>query len=252
MEISNAALYGKGVFTTISIQDCNPFLWKKHWKRLSDNSTKVAIDLSDFSENMIEEFLDEAIRENKVIDGRARITFSDKSESKIWARGNSQKTSLSIITGGLRPIADNFKLTVSPYPVNSHSPLAGVKSCNYLENIIALDEAKARAFDEAVRVNDRGTITSAAMANVFWLKDDQLHTPSLKTGCLAGTTREYVLENIDCREVEAGMDELDQADAIYLTSAGIGIIEVADFNGRNRLSRSHPINALWPIARNAG
>ena len=83
MEISNAALYGKGVFTTISIRDGKLFLWKKHWNRLIDNAAKVGIDLSEFSENTISDCLFEAVRGNKVINGRARITFLDKTESKI-------------------------------------------------------------------------------------------------------------------------------------------------------------------------
>ncbi|MEP6788123.1 MAG: aminotransferase class IV, partial [Acidobacteriota bacterium] len=124
--------------------------------------------------------------------------------------------------------------------------LAGVKSCNYLEKIIALDEAKARGFDEVIQVNERGFITSAVMANVFWLKDGVLHTPSLTTGCLPGTTREFVLENIECREIEATLDELNKADAIFLTSAGLGVTQVAEFGSRKIEKKDHPILDLLP------
>ena len=39
--VSSAALYGKGVFTTVAIKDKKAFLWEKHWRRLNDNAEKI-------------------------------------------------------------------------------------------------------------------------------------------------------------------------------------------------------------------
>ena len=247
---SSALLYGKGVFTTIAIRDGIPFLWEKHWRRLIENARKLEITVGGFSEDFVKSSLAGLIVENEKTDGRARITFLDTSSSNIWPTETTSKTSLLIMTGELRPVPENFRLTVSPYPINSLSPLAGVKSCNYLENLLALDEAKSRGFDEAIRVNERGQVTSGAMANVLWLKDDVLYTPSLKTGCLAGTTREYVLENLVAREVEATIDDLKSADAIYLTSAGLGVVRTVEFDYRTFNPTDHPIaRLLLPSAR---
>lgn len=247
--LSSAALYGKGVFTTVAILRCQPFLWEKHWRRLTNDSVKLGIDLTVFSESKIRESVEDLVKRKKLTNGRARITFFDMSSSKIWPFDSTANTSLLIMTGELRPVPENFRLTVSPFPINSLSPLAGVKSCNYLENILALDEAKARGFDEAVRVNERGEVTSGVMANVFWLMDDVLYTPSLKTGCLAGTTREFVLENLACGEVEATIDDLKTADAVFMTSAGLGVVQAAEFNSRRFTSTDHPITCLLPLTR---
>jgi branched-chain amino acid aminotransferase len=241
---SNISLYGKGVFTTVAIRDGRPFLWDKHWRRLCGNANTVGIDLFAFPEELIQNQLARSIENDSVQNGRARVTFFDESPSPIWPSEERAKTSLLISTGDVRSMPDNFQLTDSPYTVNSRSPLAGVKSCNYLEKLMAMDEARERGFDEAIQVNTRGNVTSATMANVFWLKDDQLYTPSLTTGCLPGTTREYVLENLECREVEAGIEELTFADAIYLTSAGLGITSVAEYNGRKLQDSPHPITQL--------
>ena len=51
--ISSAALYGKGVFTTLAVYNKKPFLWEKHWQRLIENANKIGIDLSDFSEESV-------------------------------------------------------------------------------------------------------------------------------------------------------------------------------------------------------
>jgi 4-amino-4-deoxychorismate lyase len=121
-----------------------------------------------------------------------------------------------------------------------------VKSCNYLEKIIAKDEAKQRGFDEAIQLNERGDVASACMANVFWRRSGKLFTPSLETGCLPGTTREFVLENIDCDEVALGIEELRTADEIFLTSAGLGVVQVAEFDGRKVQRNEHAIMKLVP------
>ena len=243
---SNSILYGSGVFTTVAIYGRKPTLWEKHWKRLANNSLKLDIDLSEYSVEKVRALLDATILENEIEEGRARMTFFDERLSPMWSSESAETTRLAIITGEKRLIVEPFRLAISPFPVNSRSPLAGVKSSNYLEQILSLDEAKGRGFHEAVRVNERGHVTSGCMSNIFWLKNDRLYTSTLATGCLAGTTREHVLENIECEEVEAEIGDLESADAIYLTSAGLGIVRVAEFDGRQLPDTRHPIQTLWP------
>lgn len=247
--LSSAALYGKGIFTTIAIYDCNPFLWKKHWRRLADNAAKLEIDLSDFSEGRTKQALEEIIRQNDVISGRARVTFFDESASDIWHFGGERKTSLLITTADFRPVPENFRITISPHRVLSLSQLASIKSCNYLDNIMAIEDANAKGLDEAIRLNERGEITSVCLANVFWLKDEKLHTPSLKTGCLAGTTRELILETLECEEVEENVENLHLAAAIFLSSAGLGVIQVRELQGKVLPTVDHPITQLIPKRR---
>lgn len=245
--ISKATFYGKGVFTTIGIYSGEPFLWQKHWLRLSTNARTLGIDLSEYGEAETRNALNKVIEANSIEKGRARITFFDESPSRIWSTYHETKTGLLITTADFRQLRDEFKLTVSPHRVNTTSPLAGTKSCNYLEHLLVFDEAKSRGFDEAIRLNELGEIASASMANVFWLKEGELFTPSLKTGCLGGTTREYVLENLECEQVEAGTEDLERADQIFLTSAGIGVAIVNDFDGRFLRTDHHPIMSLLPL-----
>lgn len=244
---SNILLYGKGVFTTIRIAREEPLFWDKHWTRLGRDSGKVGIDLSEFSETRVFEALKQEIASSGVSDGRARITLVDQRSGNIWPTETEQNTTMWILVGERRPLPSKFRITASPYRLNTFSPLAGIKSCNYLENLMAAEEAKNRGFHEAVRINERAEVTSAAMANVFWLKDGVLYTPSLATGCLAGTTREFILENLDCREVEAGIEELSSADAIYLTSAGLGIVAVDEFERCKLPKPPHQITKLLTL-----
>jgi branched-subunit amino acid aminotransferase/4-amino-4-deoxychorismate lyase len=230
---SAAALYGKGIFTTVAIYNSKPFQWEKHWQRLTVNAQKTGIDLVDFSRQPIEDSLAEIVAANKLVKGRARLTFFDESSSRIWQREQTFKTSFLIQTADFQSHPKKFRLTISPFVINSKSPLAGIKSCNYLENILALEDAKANGFDEAIRLNERGEIASAAMANLFWVKGKEIFSPSLKTGCLAGTMRAFFMENFAVSEIEVNINSLTEADAVFLTSAGLGIVKAESIDGHN-------------------
>lgn len=236
---ASAALYGRGVFTTVAVCGAKPFLPEKHWRRLKDNAEKLEIDLSDYDEKKVFDALDEISAANKLTNARARLTFFDETADGIWSFQSGRKTSLLITTADRRTISEYFRLTVSPFPVNSASPLADVKSCNYLEKLLALEEAKKRGFDEAARINERGEIVSACMANIFWMKNEEIFTAPIRAGCLSGTTREYLMEKFAVVEIEAGLDDLRKADAIFLTSAGIGAVQIRKFENRKYELRSN-------------
>ena len=66
--LSNGALYGKGVFTTVRVRTGKPLFWDKHSRRLIGNASKLGIDLTKFPENMIVEELYDLIDSNEMLD----------------------------------------------------------------------------------------------------------------------------------------------------------------------------------------
>ena len=247
---ASAALYGRGVFTTIAIYDAKPFLWEKHWLRLNGNAEKLGINLSEYAEETVWRALAEITDINNLTNARARLTFFDETPGGIWSFQGARKTSLLIMTSDFREIFGNFRLTVSPFCINSASPIANIKCCNYLEKILALEEAKKRGYDEAVQTNERGEIVSACMANIFWTKGKNFFTPPLATGCLAGTTRALLMEQSDCIEIKAGLESLQKADAIFLTSAGIGVVQIGEFVKKTFERKSNDITRIFKKAIN--
>ncbi|MFN2411466.1 MAG: aminotransferase class IV [Pyrinomonadaceae bacterium] len=242
--VSAGLMYGHGVFTTVRVSNSQPFLWVKHWKRIVANADSIGLDLTAYDEETVKHSLSSTLLASGIEKGRARITFFEEWPGELWAEGSRRSTNLLITVALPRFVTKSFRLTISCFRLNSASPLAGIKSCNYLEKILALGEAKARGFNEAIQLNERGHVASACTANVFWLRDGQLFTPSLATGCLAGTTREFVLENFECGELAVGIEDLKTADAIFLTSAGLDVVEVAQFDHRDLPATRHPITEL--------
>lgn len=237
--VSAAALYGFGVFTTVAVYNRKPFLWHLHQKRLQDNAAKIGLNQSAIDFDRTENDLLEFIAACKIERGRARVTLFDAGASDVWRFETNRQTEVFIIADDApeKPKSD-LRLTVSPFPINSSSPLAGIKSCNYLENLLAWRAAGAAGFDETVRLNERGEVVSAAMANLFWIKDETVFTPALATGALAGTTREFVIENLraakfEVLELKYSLESLAAADEIFLTSAVLGVGAVSSLNGKS-------------------
>src|ERR1044071_1039708 len=195
--VSSAMLYGRGVFTTLAIYNSEPFLWSKHWQRLTAHANKLDIDHTGCNEKNVGDALRKLIAVNRVQEGRARVIMLARSGRDIWKTRapGAKKTDLLIMTGEPQKLAPNgLSLAVSPYRTNTVSPLAGIKSLNYLEHVLSWEEAQRRDFDEAVVLNERGEIVSATTANLFWAKNGTLHTPNLSSGALAGVTCECVIE----------------------------------------------------------
>lgn len=241
---SLAALYGKGVFTTIAVYRSELFGWEKHQTRLLKDAVAIGLDVSGIDWLSIKDAMLKTIEHNGLVNGRIRVTLFDETPAAMWFSDGKTKISVMINAGAFRPLPESFILGISPYRINSSSPLAGLKSCNYLENLVAINEAKANGADEAVRLNERDEVAGGCMSNIFWSKGGQLFTPHLTTGCLAGTTREFILENMECSEVAVRVDELNDANSIFLTSAGIGVVRVNIFNRRTLENSNHDILEL--------
>jgi branched-subunit amino acid aminotransferase/4-amino-4-deoxychorismate lyase len=238
--VSSAMLYGRGVFTTLAIYGSKPFCWSRHWERLCTHADKLDIDLSGCTQKSVGDALTKLIAVNNVKDGRARVIFLARSGRESWRTKSqgSKKTDLLIMTGDVRHVPrDGLSLAVSPYRINTSSPLMGIKSLNYLDRILSREEARGRDFDEAVVLNERGEIVSATTANIFWAKNGTVHTPNLSTGIIAGITRASVIEIaakhfIPVVEGVYEIADLTDADEIFLTSSVVGVAPVTTFDFR--------------------
>jgi branched-subunit amino acid aminotransferase/4-amino-4-deoxychorismate lyase len=177
---------------------------------------------------------------NRVNTGRARVILLARSSPDFWKakRAAGRKTDLLIMTSNQQKVREaGITLAVSPYRVNTCSPIVGIKSLNYLENVLAWEEAQSRQFDEAVMLNERGEVVSATMANIFWVKDGTIHTPTMSTGIYDGVTRAAVLrlaekQFIPVLEGIYDMADLTEAEEIFLTSASLGLAIVTTFDFR--------------------
>src|SRR5258708_30541415 len=238
--VSSAMLYGRGVFTGVALYNSKPFLWPEHWERLTEHAKRLSISCEECDEESIGLALQKLISVNRVREGRARVILLARSSRHVWQAKppGPRKTDLLIMTSEPQTVpSSGVTLAVSPFRLNSFSPLAGIKSLNYLDHVLSWEEAHARDFDQAVMLNERGDIVSATLANIFCAKDGTVHTPALSTGALAGVTRGCVIKLasqhfIPLVEDAYEIPDLADADEIFLTSASLGVATVTTFDFR--------------------
>ena len=210
---------GDGVFETLIVKAGQPFALTRHLARLIRSATGMGLAPIETAE--VAEAVARTLSANETLIpelARLRITYSSGSGQAGSERGEGPNT----LTVTLQPAAswpDTTTAIRSPWPRNERSPLAGVKSTSYAENAISLAWARKYGFSEALLANLAGQLCEGTGTNVFVVMDGQLVTPPLASGCLAGVTRELVLEWCGAQERELPGEVLDTADEIFLTSS---------------------------------
>lgn len=112
-----------------------------------------------------------------------------------------------------------------------------VKSLNYLNNVLAKQEARLRGVDDALLLNQSGMIAEASGANIFTVLQGVLSTPPSHDGALEGITRDSVLQcaaelGIPAREATLSRYDLFKADEVFLTGTGARMVPVASLDGQ--------------------
>ena len=132
-----------------------------------------------------------------------------------------------------------MRLTVSPWRKfhQTMMPTTAKATGNYLNSILAVREAVARGFDEALLLNAAGNVAEGAVENVFIIKDGKLKTNDERSSILLGITRRSVIEIAQHFgiPVEIGtltLDEVMNADEMFLTGTAIEVTPVREIDGK--------------------
>jgi branched-chain amino acid aminotransferase len=122
-------------------------------------------------------------------------------------------------------------VAVVPWVRNERSPVAGLKTTSYAENVVALAHAKERGAIEAMFANTRGELCEGTGSNVFVVRDGVVWTPPLESGCLAGVTRALTVEwcradGLEVREEAMPLSVLEDCDEVFITSSTKDVLAV--------------------------
>ncbi|CAE6492483.1 branched-chain amino acid transaminase [Candidatus Nitrosotenuis uzonensis] len=114
-------------------------------------------------------------------------------------------------------------------------PMQAKAASNYANAALARVEALKNGYDEAIMLNHHGKIAEGSAENIFVVKDGQIFTPPLSSGCLAGITRDSVIQIIraggqEVTECELERDDLYSADEIFMTGTAAEVKSVAQID----------------------
>ncbi len=195
-----------GIFETVRVEKGKPVLIEYHYRRMVGSSHSLNIPFS----LTLNEFKDKVAEAAGTGTKLVRFTIFKNGKTEIETRDCLKRKSVSLL-----PV----------YSVKRcFSALSLHKTVDIMDSLYALEEAKRKGFDEALLFSDKGFVSETAFANLFFYKKGILFTPSLKTGCLPGTRREFIKEV--CREMGVPlvegffeMKELLSSDEVFITSA---------------------------------
>jgi len=117
------------------------------------------------------------------------------------------------------------------YRQGARDPTAGHKTTSYFSRLASLREAHARGAFEALWFNYDKHLAEGAISSVFLVQKERLLTPPLETPVLPGITRAAVIElavelAIPVREQELTLDDLLEANEVFLTNSLMEIVPV--------------------------
>lgn len=237
-------LYGDGLFETIRIYQGKPFLWEAHMARLHHGCAEMRLTPPLTAGEMIC-VLTTLLHNNRLSDATARIALTRGPGPRGYSpRGADHPTlCLALFPPTRRPAS--YKVITSSFRLPARDPLASFKHGNKLRQVLARAEADDAGADEALLLNDRDEVVEGTSTNLFWVDDSTLCTPPLE-GILPGTTRGYLLQRaahfgIPLRETNIALPELMHCAGVFVSSAGIEVMEVSHIN-------DHPI-APSPITQ---
>ncbi len=229
---------GDGCFETLVTYDRLPFAFSRHHARLLASAEAMGMNVASIPSK---EELFQAIRlvleRNRLADPmRIRIAVTSGISPLGPLRCGAPCTVMIAAVPGSRR-SETCSVMTSPFLRNDKSPLKGIKSLAFMENMMILAEAVSKGKDEALLANTAGQICSAAMANIFWVQDGVVKTCPLEGGAFPGVTRALVMElceslGIPCVEEYESFASLQTMEEVFLTSSLLEVLPVAMIDDR--------------------
>lgn len=207
---------GDGVFEALKVTSAGPFAVQRHLDRLSRSA--AAMDLPAPDHDLVREGIAAVLADWPPGDGKVRITYTG-GEGPLGSGAAYGPPTLIVAVEAREPAPATTAVVTVPWRRNEHGALTGVKSTSYGENVRALAYAVARGAGEAIFRNTVGDVCEGTGTNLFLVFGEEVVTPPLGAGPLAGITRELLLEWTAVTERDVTPGEAVTADEVFLTSS---------------------------------
>lgn len=235
-------LYGDSIYEVTMVIENVPFMIEAHIDRLERSAQKIALPLPKSRAEIIKEIIRTT---NALACPKAYVrVICTRGEGEITLDPTvDQEGTLIIIVKELKPnpthwytegvsmvIADvlrNHKRAIDP----------SVKSGNYLNNVMAMGEAKRQGAFDAIMLNHYGNVTEGTTSNIWMVENGRYLTPPLEAGLLGGITRQSLLDlgrdmNLAMAEENFDADRLKAADEVFLTSTTKEIVPIVKIDNQ--------------------
>lgn len=230
-------LLGDGLFETLKVQNGHIEFFNAHFDRLSGSAKELSIPFH-YKLDALEKICMELISLNELSDETAalRITLTRGAGLRGINLPENPTPSLIVTTAKYHANKNsNSRVFITNIKRNQFSPIVKLKTLNYLEPILARNEAQAHGYDEGVMLNTDGFITECSIANIFFITNNIVSTPSIESGILPGIVRNHIINlchknKIKVIEKKISVEEALDADEVFQTNSLIGIQSLSQIN----------------------
>jgi branched-chain amino acid aminotransferase len=220
---------GDGVFETMKITDNRPFALSRHLRRLQASAAGLGLPVP---LEVVRHGIDQVLHAEPMSSCRLRVTVTGGPGPFGTDRGDHPPT-IIVSTSPMSAWPDTADVALVPWTRNERAATAGMKTTSYADNVIALRYAHEHGAAEAILANTRGELCEGTGSNVFVGIGGELITPPLDSGCLAGITRELIVEWLgDVVERPVSIDALAGADEAFLASSTRDVQPIRAVDGR--------------------
>lgn len=234
-------LYGDSVYEVTLTYKKIPFLLDEHLDRLYRSADAIYMDFN-FSRSELVDQIQEVIRRLEGDRLYLRIIVTRGAGEINLDPSASTRNSLVII-GKILPdypkawYEEGVSMIIADILRNSKRAVnPSVKSGNYLNNILAMAQAKKKGAFDAIMLNHKANITEGTTSNIWIVENDKFITPPLSAGLLGGITRKTLImlaakNNLPITEENFCAARLKSADECFLTSSTKEIVPIISVDG---------------------
>ena len=226
--------YGDGLFETIAVDHGVPEFLDRHLHRLRGGCARLAIAYPGdeiLSQEAIRLSRDHATGVLKIIitrgaGGRGYRIQKDARPTRVLAIYPRSELTADLQRSGIRALLCKYRLGINP-------ALAGIKHLNRLEQILARSEWSDPGIHEGLMLDYEAKVIEGTMTNLFLVRAGRLLTPDLSGSGVAGIMRALILESAESLGIAVAVrpiqvDELTQADELFVTNSVIGIWPIVE------------------------
>ena len=255
---NRAFLYGDSVFETLRIIDNKIVFWEDHYFRLMSSMRIIRLDIPD---NYTPDFLQKNILKlHKMVSknghSRIRINVFRFSEGKYAPDNN--KSSFMISCNEIS--SPEFKINNGKYIVDLYKDyyldnqlISSIKTNNKIINVVASIYAKENGLNNCVLLNKDKMVAEFINSNIFIIKNDQIFTPTIKSGCLNGVLRKNLINilkkcSYSISEIDISTFDLTQSDEVFGTNVIQGLFCVTNY--RNKIYSNNQSQQIIKLLNN--
>jgi branched-chain amino acid aminotransferase len=220
--------YGDGIFETIKLKKGKLILSDAHWDRLCEGLRLLKFTTSKFftKEKVYAEILT-LTQKNKLQDARVRLTIIRGDGGIYDAKNHSENYIIEAINlpeGNGVFNSNGLQLCFYNDAKKAIDSFSNLKTNNYLPYFMGALFAKENNCNDAIIFNSNNNICDTTIANIFYIKNEIIYTPTLTEGCVAGVMRAWLIAKIQTLgfsviEKSISKEDVLAADEVFLSNS---------------------------------